>query len=239
MDKYIDYTKPRNGWYKRKNYPHFDVPLKYKNAKFFAYNFGKDPQYAFFPMIQFVKEEKRFRTIKVLENGKIVKRINLNLSIPKKRTINYPAHKDGYIYAYFQYLGFTYDGLNVLLRSGTLSKYWRKMIKGARRKVKQLKKDGYQVAFFNAWNTDWEKDPMVPFIKTIIDSFPEGIGTILKEKSIGMLKSIKGCGNLIIECVGGPENTLDKLSQIVNPDDKIEQYEAKQKLINDFRNSFT
>ena len=34
----------------------------------------------------------------------------------------------------------------------------------------QLKKDGYQVAFFNAWNTDWEKDPMVPFIKTIIVS---------------------------------------------------------------------
>ena len=101
----------------------------------------------------------------------------------------------------------------------------------------QLKKDGYQVAFFNAWNTDWEKDPMVPFIKTIIDSFPESIGTILKEKSIGLLKSIKNCGNLIIECVGGPESTLDKLLQIVNPDNKIEQYEAKQKLINDFRNT--
>lgn len=78
---------------------------------------------------------------------------------------------------------------------------------------------------------------MVPFIKTIIDSFPESIGTILKEKSIGLLKSIKNCGNLIIECVGGPESTLDKLLQIVNPDNKIEQYEAKQKLINDFRNT--
>ncbi len=99
----------------------------------------------------------------------------------------------------------------------------------------QLKKDGYQVAFFNAWNTDWEKEPLVPFIKTIIDSFPSGIGKILKEKSIGILKSIKDYSNFIIECSGGPENTLEKIAQIINPNNKIEQYEAKQKLINDFR----
>ncbi|MBQ8436500.1 MAG: hypothetical protein IJX20_02485, partial [Alphaproteobacteria bacterium] len=101
----------------------------------------------------------------------------------------------------------------------------------------QLKKDGYQVAFFNAWNTDWEKEPLVPFIKTIIDSFPRDIGEILKEKSIEILKSIKDYSNFIIECSGGPENTLEKIAQIINPDDKIEQYEVKQKVINDFRNT--
>jgi len=101
----------------------------------------------------------------------------------------------------------------------------------------QLKKDGYQVAFFNAWNTDWEKEPLVPFIKTIIDSFPRDIGEILKEKSIEILKSIKDYSNFIIECSGGPENTLKKIAQIINPDDKIEQYEVKQKVINDFRNT--
>lgn len=101
----------------------------------------------------------------------------------------------------------------------------------------QLKKEGYQVAFFNAWNTDWEKDPMVPFIKTIIDSFPQSIAKTLKEKSIGILKSIKDSSNLIIECAGGPEDTLGKFAQIINPNDKIEQYETKQKLINDFRDT--
>lgn len=101
----------------------------------------------------------------------------------------------------------------------------------------QLKKDGYQVAFFNAWNTDWEKEPLVPFIKTIIDSFPKDIGEALKEKSIEILKSIKDYSNFIIECAGGPEKTLEKLAQIINPDNKIEQYEAKQKIINDFRNT--
>lgn len=100
----------------------------------------------------------------------------------------------------------------------------------------QLRKDGYQVAFFNAWNTDWEKEPLIPFIKTIIDSFPQDISDIIKEKSRGLLKSIKNYGNLIIECAGGPEDALGKLTQIINPDNKIEQYEAKQKIINDFKN---
>lgn len=100
----------------------------------------------------------------------------------------------------------------------------------------QLRKDGYQVAFFNAWNTDWEKEPLIPFIKTIIDSFPQDISDIIKEKSRGLLRSIKNYGNLIIECAGGPEDALGKLTQIINPDNKIEQYEAKQKIINDFKN---
>lgn len=101
----------------------------------------------------------------------------------------------------------------------------------------QLKQDGYQVAFFNAWNTDWEKDPLVPFIKSVIDSFSQDIGTILKEKSRGVLESIKNYGNLIIECAGGPEDTLGKLTKIINSDDKIERYEIRQKLINDFKDT--
>lgn len=99
----------------------------------------------------------------------------------------------------------------------------------------QLRQDGHQVAFFNAWNTDWEKEPLVPFIKTIIDSFSKDIVDAIKETSIGLLKSIKNCGDLIIECAGGPEDALGKLAQVINPDNKIEQYEAKQKIISDFK----
>lgn len=91
------------GWYKRKKYPHFDMSLSYQNAWRFVKSFSKNPTYAFKPLIQFQKVSKRYRTKKELIDGKKVKVLDKSGSIHKIRNINYPAHKDGYIYAYYSY----------------------------------------------------------------------------------------------------------------------------------------
>lgn len=92
-----------NGWYKRKKYPHFDVPLSYRDACKFVKTFSKNPTYAFKPLIQYKQISKKYRTKKELIDGKKLKVLDKSEAIHKIRTINYPAHKDGYIYAFYSY----------------------------------------------------------------------------------------------------------------------------------------
>lgn len=104
MLKQKHYHKNKNDWFRPKFYPHFDLPLyDRRDALNFVLNYQKNTDYGFYPLIQFNIEQKRYRTRKILSNGHYVKVIDKEKSTPKIRTINYPSHKDGYIFSFFAF----------------------------------------------------------------------------------------------------------------------------------------
>jgi hypothetical protein len=80
--------KPKiDGWYEKKKYPHFDLPLSYKHAQALVSDPQKIPSHSFHPFLAYEKIARRFKG-------------RNNISV-KKRPIKYAAHKDGYIYSYY------------------------------------------------------------------------------------------------------------------------------------------
>ena len=79
----------QDGWYVRKSFPHFDLPLGYDQAK----NLVADPSniisHSFKPFIGYTDKKRRF-TPKSAIKHKI-----------KERAIKYCSHLDGYIHAYY------------------------------------------------------------------------------------------------------------------------------------------
>lgn len=90
----------KNDWYIKKKYPHFDKPLSRAKAWQVVCSYKSDASYGFYPLIQFDIKQSRYRT-KKLENNSKVRIIDKENSSPKTRTINYPSHKDGYIFSYY------------------------------------------------------------------------------------------------------------------------------------------
>lgn len=76
-----------DGWYEKKKYPHFDLPLSYERAQALVNNHQKISSHPFHPFLAYDKKARRFK-------GRD------DVSV-KKRPIKYAAHKDGYIYSYY------------------------------------------------------------------------------------------------------------------------------------------
>ena len=116
--KKVFYRKNKKDWYRPKSYPHFDLPFrKRKDAVDFVLNYKKGSSYGFYPLIQFDIEQKKYRTYKKLVGTHYIKVMDRENSKPKVRTINYPAHKDGYIFSFFAHeLSKSYE--NVIKKLG-------------------------------------------------------------------------------------------------------------------------
>ena len=77
-----------DGWYEKKKYPHFDLPLSYEHAKeFVSGSPERISSHSFHPFLAYEKVSRRYRG----RNNKSI----------KKRPIKYASHKDGYIYSYY------------------------------------------------------------------------------------------------------------------------------------------
>lgn len=51
----------KEGWYLRKLYPHFDVPLSFNAAKGFVEDANQIASHAFLPFLSYTKQVRRFR----------------------------------------------------------------------------------------------------------------------------------------------------------------------------------
>ena len=82
-------------WYKKKPYPHFDLPLNEKEATDLVTNPNRVTRHAFYPLIAYTLTAPRTR--KDPQTGNHYKD-------SKKRNIAYPSHQDGYIFSYYRSL---------------------------------------------------------------------------------------------------------------------------------------
>jgi len=82
--------KKQEGWYQKKGYPHFDLPLSFVEAKKLVTNSQTVATHSFYPFLAYDKSERKMKRVQ-----------NRNKSSNKLRPIRYAAHKDGYIYAYY------------------------------------------------------------------------------------------------------------------------------------------
>jgi RNA-directed DNA polymerase len=76
-------AEKKEGWYKARNYPHFDVPLPFDAAKAYVTNPTKVARHPFYPFLAFELTHRRYK------GG------------DKVRPIKMAAHLDGYIFAYY------------------------------------------------------------------------------------------------------------------------------------------
>jgi hypothetical protein len=84
-------------WYTKKPYPHFDLPLGQRRAFEYVSDPQRVTQHPFYPLIQYNLVRPRIRKCGIADCIGFVKE-------PKLRTIAYPSHKDGYIFAYYKSL---------------------------------------------------------------------------------------------------------------------------------------
>ncbi|MFI3242269.1 MAG: P-loop NTPase fold protein [Alphaproteobacteria bacterium] len=102
--------------------------------------------------------------------------------------------------------------------------------------AEELKKDENKyVTFFNSWKTDFEKDPLVPILSSILEQLPKDKIENIKEKATRLFGSLKKCINLAVEYVGGPPELLDKVKGIINTDEVLDNYQQRLNLIKDFK----
>lgn len=86
------HRKPRKqeGWYAKKGYPHFDMPLSLDKARELVTCPETVSKHQFLPFLSYEKKVRRYR-------GKDKRSL-------KSRPIKYASHRDGYIYAYYSKL---------------------------------------------------------------------------------------------------------------------------------------
>ena len=80
----------RDGWYKKKGYPHFDYPLSFEKALKIVADPEQVAKHSFYPFLAYTKKERKLK--RVMKRGK---------TSNKEREIRYASHVDGYIYAYY------------------------------------------------------------------------------------------------------------------------------------------
>ena len=86
---------PDNLWYTRKPYLHFDQALSYKQAEQLVTNPSRVASHAFYPFLAYKLVTPRIRKAPTGAGRPFV-------PDTKERPISYPAHKDGYIFAYYK-----------------------------------------------------------------------------------------------------------------------------------------
>jgi RNA-directed DNA polymerase len=80
----------REGWYQKKSYSHFDLPLTFDVARSYVSNSDNVARHSFFPFISFEIKQRRYK----VELGKA--RIRRKI-----RPLAYASHLDGYVFAYY------------------------------------------------------------------------------------------------------------------------------------------
>ena len=83
------------GWYKRRPYVHFDLPLNPTDANNYVGDPDKVAHHAFYPFLAYTLLTPRIKKAAPGSTKPFVK-------LPKERPISYPAHKDGYIFSYYK-----------------------------------------------------------------------------------------------------------------------------------------
>ena len=82
-------------WYAKKPYLHFDLPLGESKAFEYVSDPDQVAKHPFHPLIQYKLVRPRIRKCAIGDRKGFVKD-------PKVRTIAYPSHRDGYIFAYYK-----------------------------------------------------------------------------------------------------------------------------------------
>lgn len=82
-------NKKQEGWYRRKSFPHLDLPLGFDQAKELVSNPSKVVSHSFLPFIGYTDSKRRF-------TPKSEKKY-----VNKERPIRYCSHRDGYIHSYY------------------------------------------------------------------------------------------------------------------------------------------
>ena len=80
----------KEGWYRKRNYPHFDSPLTFEIAKSYVTDPIQVTGHQFFPLLSYNSKSRRY--------------LGHNDRRTKVRPIKYAAHLDGYIYSYYCFL---------------------------------------------------------------------------------------------------------------------------------------
>jgi len=87
--------KQDHPWYKKRNYLHFDLPVKIRNAEIIATSPSKVQRHSFYPFIAYDIASKK---IKKCDHKKTLQFKH------KLRPVSYAAHVDSHIYTYYAYL---------------------------------------------------------------------------------------------------------------------------------------
>lgn len=93
--------KKRDGWYRRRGYPHLDRPLSFDAANALVKSPAKVAARAFLPFLGYKDEKRQFRTDN--SDRTIPKRLRPRFSKTKSRDIRYASHTDGVIFSYYAY----------------------------------------------------------------------------------------------------------------------------------------
>lgn len=93
-----------DGWYARKPYAHFDVPLGYGDAKTFVSDPDSVTKHGFHPFLAYTDKKRRFSTVRDPVTRKAVRDANNRRVVEvksKSRHLMYCSHIDGYIHAFY------------------------------------------------------------------------------------------------------------------------------------------
>ena len=102
-----------------------------------------------------------------------------------------------------------------------------------KRWAKEIENDNNKVIYFDAWNYDFQKEPLIPFLSTIVKNFTEEKS--LKLLSNKIIKSAKLLTNLIIQYIGGPSDITNKIDEYIKNDNIIDDYEEIDELITKYK----
>ena len=80
----------QDGWYIKKSFPHFDLPLNFEDAKTIVTDPARVSAKSFWPFIGFVDQKRKFKKI----DDKVVVKV-------KSRPLRYCSHHDGYIHSFY------------------------------------------------------------------------------------------------------------------------------------------
>jgi hypothetical protein len=78
------------GWYSRKAYPHFDLPLDFPCAEALVSDPVAVAKHSFLPFVGFTDKKRRFTPRNSIAKYKV-----------KERDLKYCSHHDGYIHSYY------------------------------------------------------------------------------------------------------------------------------------------
>lgn len=101
--------KKKLGWYKNKGYLHLTNKISsYNEVKKIPYDTNKIAKHAFFPLLFYVKKQRKYKQVNIQVNGKVQKirthsykqggKVHKTV---KSRPIHYATHIDAHIYAYY------------------------------------------------------------------------------------------------------------------------------------------
>jgi RNA-directed DNA polymerase len=79
----------QDGWYSRRSFPHFDLPLKFEDAHKLVSDPSRVVSHSFWPFLGYTDVKRRFQPEKPQKYKN------------KERKIRYCSHHDGYIHSYY------------------------------------------------------------------------------------------------------------------------------------------